>query len=116
MNAPSRGLATLAMGLAAAWGALAQAPAAVQPPMNDFYQAFYQCEGGEAFMMSYDSETPEKAEMIPNSDRRKYDLARTAAPSGVAFVGAGARFWTDGKTVVAEAGKASFHNCRIKKS
>ena len=114
MNAASRICVALTLGLAAG-PALAQPPA-MQPPMNDFYQAFYQCDGGGTFMMSYDSETPAKAEMIPNSDRRKYDLTRITAPTGVAFAGAGARFWTDGKTVVAEAAKASFHNCRIKKN
>jgi len=92
--------------------ALAQQPTSMQPPMNAFYQAFYRCDGGEAFMMSYDSEQPATAEMVTNSDRRTYQLKRTEAPKGVQFAGGAAKFWTDGKSVVAESAKAALKNCK----
>lgn len=114
MNALRIACAGLSLSLVAGSG-LAQ-PSPMQPPMNAFDQAFYRCDGGEAFMISYDSEQPATAEMTTNSDSRRYALKRTTAPTGVAFSGEGARFWTDGKTVVVEGAKAAFHNCKIKAS
>src|SRR4051794_22399168 len=76
----------------------ATAETAVQPPMNDFYEAFYNCEGG-AFLVSYDSDTPERATVTTNLKAKKYELKRTPAPTGVKFAGAAAKFWTDGKSV-----------------
>ncbi len=115
MNALPIACAALSLGLVAA-PALAQPAASAQPPMNDFTQAFYRCDGGLAFMMSYDSEQPKTADMATNDDGRHYELKRTTAPSGVQFSGGGARFWTDGKTVIVEGTKASFKNCKIKSS
>jgi membrane-bound inhibitor of C-type lysozyme len=93
--------------------ALAQ-PATGQPPMNDFSQAFYRCDGGLAFMMSYDSDQPKTADMTTNDDGRHYALKRSTAQNGVEFSGSGAKFWTDGKTVVVAGTKSAFKNCRIK--
>ena len=120
MNALKMGCAALLLGLMAG-SALAQ-PAGtskavattVQPPMNDFNQAFYRCDGGLNFMMSYDSDNLAAADMLTNDDGRHYALKRTGAPSGVQFAGGGARFWTDGKTVLVEGTKSSFKNCRTK--
>ena len=99
----------------AAGPALAQ-PAPLQPPMNDFDQAFYRCDGGEAFMMTYDADQPTAAEMVTNSDQRHYKLKRSDSKGGVEFSGAGVRFWTDGKTVAGETPKAAFKNCKITKT
>jgi membrane-bound inhibitor of C-type lysozyme len=110
--------AALALGLVVTT-ALAQSPptpATMQPPMNDFTQAFYKCDGGLSFMMSYDDEKPTTADMATNDEGRRYKLKRTTSPSGVQFSGGGARFWTDGKTVVVEGTKAAFKNCKIKSS
>jgi membrane-bound inhibitor of C-type lysozyme len=96
-----------------AWPALAQAPEA-QPPMNDFNQAFYRCEGGGAFMMSYDSDQPTTAEMAANDDNKHHALKRTPSPSGVQFTGGGVKFWTDHKTVIVEGTKTAFKNCKTK--
>jgi hypothetical protein len=105
----------VAAGVLAAGSALGQA-AAMQPPMNSFDQAFYRCDGGEAFMMTYDDEQPTKAEMVTNSDQRHYQLKRSDAKGGVEFSGGGAKFWTDGKTVTGETPKAAFKNCKMKAS
>jgi hypothetical protein len=97
-------------------GAAAGQPAPMKPPMNDFDQAFYRCDGGEAFMMTYDADEPTKAEMVTNSDQRHYQLKRGEAKAGVQFSGGGAKFWTDGKSVVGETPKGAFKNCKIKSS
>ena len=106
------GLPGLALGVALAGPAFAQPPA--QPPMNAFYQAFYRCDGGEAFMMSYDSEQPATAQMVTNADNRHYDLKRAEAADGIRFTGGPAKFWTDGKSVTVEGTKAAYHNCKMK--
>jgi membrane-bound inhibitor of C-type lysozyme len=114
MNAHVRVCTALALALAAG-PALAQ-PAPLQPPMNDFDQAFYRCDGGEAFMMTYDSDKPASAEMVTNSDNRHYQLKRSDSKAGVEFSGGGAKFWTDGKSATAESSKGSFKNCKTKAS
>lgn len=119
MNAVRVVCAVSSLWLVAA-SALAQpaptAPAAgvMQPPMNDFTQAFYKCDGGLNFMMSYDGDQPTTAEMATNDDGKHYALKRTASQNGVQFAGGGARFWTDGKSVVVEGTKSAFKNCKTK--
>jgi membrane-bound inhibitor of C-type lysozyme len=98
---------------AGAMAAPAMADPPVQPPMNDFYEAFYTCEGG-AFLISYDSETPEKATLTTNLKAKKYELKRAPAPSGVKFSGEALRFWTDGKTVTVEGAETPLKNCKMK--
>ena len=105
-----------ALAAAAAHGqpAAPPAPSGPKPPMNDFSQAFYRCDGGGAFMMSYDADDPAKAEMAGNDGAKPHQLKRTPAANGVEFTGGGVRFWTDGKTVVVEGAKAPFKNCKMK--
>ena len=104
----------LAAGAAHGQPAAAPAPTGPKPPMNDFSQAFYRCDGGLNFMMSYDGDSPTTAEMATNDDGRHYNLKRSNSANGVQFTGGGAKFWTDGKTVVVEGTKAAFKNCKTK--
>ena len=86
---------------------------AAEPPMNDFYQAFYTCDGG-SFMVAYDSDTPTTATVSANNTKKTYELKRSDAPTGVLFAGAGAKFWTDGKTATFEGTPTPLKNCRKK--
>lgn len=121
MNALPIVCVVLSLGLAASAAAQpaptpAPAPSGPQPPMNDFTQAFYRCDGGLAFMMSYGSDQPTTADMQTNDDGKHYVLKRAQSQSGVQFSGGGARFWTDGKSVVVEGTKSAFKNCKMKAS
>lgn len=90
-------------------------PAAqMKPPMNDFGQAFYRCDAGGSFMMSYDGDDPAKAELSGNDGAKPHELKRAQAKDGVEYTGGGVRFWTDGKTVVVDGTKAPFKNCKMK--
>lgn len=122
MNALVKGLASrrllvVALGL---WAgpALAQAPPAAQapggpqPPMNDFYQAFYRCDGGGAFNLNYDSDQPTKVELTTNDGTKALDLKRASSASGFEFTAGAAKFWTDGKTVLVEGTKTALKNCK----
>jgi membrane-bound inhibitor of C-type lysozyme len=110
MNAVSVIVAVMA---ATSIAAPAMAEPAMQPPMNDFYEAFYTCESG-AFLVSYDSETPESATLTTSDKNKKYQLKRAPAPTGVKFAGDTAKFWTDGKTVQVEGTAAPLKNCKMK--
>ena len=110
MNAWPMIAAALAAG-AMATSAAAEEPA--QPPMNDFYQAFYICEGA-AFLIEYDSDKPSTATIVSSSNKKRVEMKRIPASTGVRFSGAAAKFWTDGKAVTVEGSAASFKNCRIK--
>ena len=104
----------LAAAAAHAQPAAAPAPSGPKPPMNDFSQAFYRCDGGLNFMMSYDGDQPTTAEMATNDEGRHYNLKRSNAANGVQFTGGGVKFWTDGKSVVVDGAKAAFKNCKTK--
>ena len=72
MNTLSAIAAALAAGaIAAPAGAETQ----MQPPMNDFYEAFYTCESGGAFLICCNSETPASA-TLTTSKNKKYQLKR----------------------------------------
>ena len=124
MNAMPIGRALIILALSAGFAgpvaaqpaanAATPAPAGMKPPMNDFNQAFYRCDNGGAFSISYDSDTPATAEITTNDDNKPHALKRTPSPSGAQFTGGAARFWTDGKTVVVEGPKAAFKNCKMK--
>lgn len=115
MNALRMTCAALVATLGAGWlVGPARAEPSNQPPMNEFNQAFYRCDNGAAFMMSYDADQPTKADMTTNEGNHSYELKRTQAASGFQFSGDGARFWTDGKTVVVEGPKLLFKNCKTK--
>ncbi len=51
----------------------------MQPPMNDFYEAFYTCESGGAFLVSYDFRDAGQRYPDSTSDKnKKYQLKRAA--------------------------------------
>ena len=93
--------------------AMADPPA--QPPMNDFYEAFYLCDSNTAFMVSYDSDTPTGATLTTSTHNRAYELKRTASASGFQFQGAAAKFWTDGKAVTVSGTDTRLEGCKLKK-
>jgi hypothetical protein len=110
MNAVRVVCAVIALGVGGS-PALAQT-GPMKVPMNDFNQAFYRCEAGGSFMMSYDADDPAKAEMAGNDGAKPHELKRVPTSNAVEFTGGGVKFWTDGKTVVVEGAKAPFKNCK----
>ena len=109
MNAWPMVVAALVAG-AMATGAVAEEPP--QPPMNDFLQAFYICDGA-AFLIEYDSDKPTAATLVTGNNKRT-EMKRIPASSGVQFSGPAAKFWTDGKAVTVEGSAAPFKNCKLK--
>jgi membrane-bound inhibitor of C-type lysozyme len=103
--------AMLAAGAAPSLGLTADGP--MQPPMNDFNDAYYICDGA-SFLISYDSETPTKATLHTSNQKKAYELSRTDSPTGVTFAAGAAKFWTDGKTVTVAGTDPKFANCKRK--
>jgi membrane-bound inhibitor of C-type lysozyme len=108
-------LSTLAFAVTAAGAMITSSTTAMaaEPPMNDFYQAFYTCDGG-SFMVAYDSDKPTTATISANNAKKTYELKRTDSPTGVLFAAAGAKFWTDGKTATLDGAATPLKNCRKK--
>ena len=103
-----------AAAIAMSSGGDAQAQAApMQPPMNDFNDAYYLCDG-TAFLIAYDSETPTQAKLTTSNHNKEFELKRTPSPSGVAFEGGAVKFWTDGKSVTVAGTPDKFTNCKRK--
>lgn len=108
MNALSVIVAVLAVGSIVS---PATAQQTMQPPMNDFYDAFYTCENG-AFLISYDSDMPASATLTSTPNNKRFALKRTPAATGVQFSSETAKFWTDGKAVTVDGADLRFKNCR----
>jgi len=110
-----KGLALVGAALAVSLvGAPTMAASSLQPPMDSFNDAFYTCDNGRTFLISYDSDEPANATMTTNDHDKRYALKRTPAPTGFLFSGDAAKFWTDGKSVVVGGTEARFQNCRMK--
>lgn len=88
----------------------------IQLPMNSFDEAYYICDNGGAFLISYDANSPANATVTTSNDNRRNVMKRTSVATGFQFAGDGAKFWTDGKSVVVEGTQAVFRNCKIKPS
>jgi membrane-bound inhibitor of C-type lysozyme len=110
MNVWTMAAAALVAGAVATGAVAEESP---QPPMNDFYQAFYVCEGA-AFLIEYDSDKPSAATMVTSNNNKRVEMKRIPASTGFRFSGGAAKFWTDGKAVTVEGSAASFKNCRMK--
>jgi len=103
--------AALAAGLISA---PAMAAPAAQPPMNDFRQAFYNCDDNAAFLMAYDSAKPKSAIMTTSNNNKEHPLKRAQSPTGVQFNGDAVKFWTDGEQVTVEGTEVPLKNCKRK--
>ena len=102
--------AALAAGL---MSAPAMAAPVAQPPMNDFRQAFYNCDDNAAVLMAYDATKP-KAATMTTSGNKEHALKRVASPTGVQFSNATIKFWTDGEAVTVEGVETPLTNCKRK--
>ena len=87
-----------------------------QPPMNSFNFAFYTCDNGNAFQISYDSDTPSQATLTTSNNNKQYQLKRTDVSNGIQFSNQDVRFWTDGKDTVITGTGIPLNNCKMKTS
>jgi membrane-bound inhibitor of C-type lysozyme len=92
----------------------ALAAPAKQPPMNDFYQAFYNCDGGAAFLVAYNSNRPNSATITTSNNNKSYTLKKVQSAEGFQFDGPPVKFWTDGEKVTVEGTEIPFQNCKMK--
>jgi membrane-bound inhibitor of C-type lysozyme len=65
--------------------ALAASAATVQPPMGDFDAAYYSCDQGQGFQISYDSKSPASATVTTSDNNARHQLKRVSAASGPEF-------------------------------
>jgi membrane-bound inhibitor of C-type lysozyme len=88
----------------------------VQPPMNDFNFAFYTCENGGAFQISYNSESPTEATLTTSNNNKQYPLKRMDVSNGVQFSNQNVSFWTDGNSTIVKGTEIPLNNCKLKSS
>ena len=87
---------------------------ATQPPMDQFNNAFYNCDDNQAFLMSYDAKRPANVNMTTSPDSKKYMLKKAKSDTGVQFSDGTVTFWTDGATVTVEGTEVPLRNCKLK--
>ena len=104
--------------LALAFAAALIAPSASgaapgQPPMNDFYQAFYTCGNNTAFTVDYDSDQPTSATLTTSNDRKTYELKRAAADS-MSFAAGPVKLTVAGHKATVEGTRQPYQDCSTK--
>ncbi|WP_293371882.1 MliC family protein [Phenylobacterium sp.] len=82
--------------------------------MNSFNEAYYTCDNGAAFAVSYDSSQPTNVTMTTSNDNNRHLLKRTPVTTGAEFASGGIKFWTDGQTVVVDGTQTPFRDCKLK--
>jgi membrane-bound inhibitor of C-type lysozyme len=101
-------------------GCVVAAPAIAKPsdrpPMNEFKFAFYTCDSGSSFQISYDSDAPTEATLTTSNNNKQYHLKRAPVANGVQFSGENVTFWTDGSTIIVKGADTPFNNCKLKSS
>jgi membrane-bound inhibitor of C-type lysozyme len=56
-----------------------------QPPMGQFDGAYYTCDQGQAFQISYDSRKAKKATLTTSNNNHRYKLDRVNGAAGPRF-------------------------------
>jgi hypothetical protein len=65
--------------------ATSSAAASTQPPMGQFLGAYYTCDQGGSFEISYDSKSPKVATITTSNNDHRYQLKRVAGATGPQF-------------------------------
>jgi membrane-bound inhibitor of C-type lysozyme len=102
--------------LAASVGLLTSglATAAMQPPMGTFEGAFYTCDEGQAFQVSYDSKDPKSAKVTTSNQNKQYDLKRVAAPDSAKFSNGTVNVSVFGEGAKVEGTEIKLTGCKLK--
>ena len=102
----------LAVMILAGLGAATSAAAATESPMSDFNSAFYTCDEGAAFSVTYDGKRPKTAELTTSNNNKHYALKRTSAKDAPTFAGNGVTFTVRGDTAEVTGTDLSLQNCK----
>ena len=86
------------------------------PQMNNFNNAFYNCDDNAAFLMTYDGGKAANATMTTSNNNKQYKLKRAPVATGVQFTDGAVKFWTDGDKVTVEGTDIPLTNCKLKPS
>jgi membrane-bound inhibitor of C-type lysozyme len=113
-------LKTLVLAVAAGWlssaaASAAPAPAAsTQPPMGQFLGAYYTCDQGQAFEISYDSATPKGATVTTSNNDARYMLKRVAGAAGPQFSNGPVSISVTGNDARVQGTAIKLTDCKLK--
>src|SRR3569623_531581 len=89
------------------------AAAADQPPMGQFNAAYYTCDEGQAFQISYDSKSPKKATITTSNNNARYKLKRQSGDAAAFSDGTGSVSLT-GQAATVAGTQLKLTGCKLK--
>lgn len=108
-------LKTLALAVAAGGLSSAAALAAsTQPPMGQFLGAYYTCDQGQAFEISYDSANPKGATVTTSNNDARYMLKRVAGAAGPQFSNGAVSISVTGDNAQVQGTAIKLTDCKLK--
>jgi hypothetical protein len=108
-------LKTLVLAVAAGWLSSAAASAAsTQPPMGQFLGAYYTCDQGQAFEMSYDAKSPTDAAITTSNNNHRYQLKRVAGAASPQFSNGAVTVSVSANGAQVQGTTVSLTDCKLK--
>ncbi len=95
-------------------GSTAVAAPATQPPMGQFNGAYYTCDQGQAFAVSYDSSNPKTATVTTSNNNKRYQLKRVAGSAGDEFSNGAVDVSLSGDTAQVRGTALTLSGCKLK--
>jgi len=88
--------------------------ATTQPPMGAFDGAYYTCDQGQAFQISYDSKKAEDAKVTTSADDATYQLKRVPDAAGADFSNGSVKVSVSGDAAQLQGTPSPFTDCKLK--
>jgi len=88
--------------------------APAQPPMGQFLGAYYTCDQGHAFQVSYNSTAPTVATVTTSNHNARYQLKRVDAGGGPQFSNGSVSVAVSGDTAQVQGTAISLTGCKLK--
>ncbi len=105
-------LISIAAAVAAASGTALAASA--EPPMGQFNGAFYACDQGQAFQLSYDAPAAKIATLTTSNNNHRYNLKRVSSSAGPQFSDGTVSVSISGEGATVQGTQLKLTGCKLK--
>lgn len=94
--------------------ALAASAAGIQPPMGDFDGAFYACDQGRGFQISYDAKDAKTATVTTSDNNAEHQLKRVSSTQGPEFSDGTMTVDVSGQGAQVQGARIALTGCKLK--
>ena len=92
----------------------APSAAATRPPMGNFLGAYYACDQGQGFAISYDSKDANTATVTTSNNNTRHQLKRVSSAQAPEFSGGGVTISLAGDAAQVQGTGVALNGCKLK--